>query len=242
MELFYSDQRGANKIILDQEESHHCMKVLRHRTGDELIVTDGRGKLFRATLISDDKKECELDILEVIREEKESSPRIHIAIAPTKNADRFEMFIEKATEIGVNLITPIICHRSERDRIKADRLKKILVSSMKQSLRLWLPRLAETVKLKDLLTGEQKVSNPESNIPDQKFICHCQAEHLPSLKSLYQVKRNVTILIGPEGDFTSEEINLAGEKGFVSVSLGNARLRTETAGIIAVHTIQLLNE
>jgi len=200
-----------------------------------LMVTDGKGKLFKTGLINENKKECALEIIEVLKNEPKPSPEIHVAISPTKSIDRFEWFLEKATEIGGSEITPIISQRSERDKIKHDRLSKILISSMKQSLRFWLPKLNPIVSLKDFLTSNFK--SQTSN-----FIAHCQSQNLPSLKSLYQPKQSVVILVGPEGDFTREEVTLAEEKGFVSVSLGEARLRTETAGIVAVHTIRLLNE
>jgi len=235
MELFFADRILENQIFLDEEESIHCVKVMRHKVGDELMVTDGKGKLFKTKLVSENKKHCMLEIIQIEKEESSPSPSIHIAIAPTKNIDRFEWFLEKASEIGVTEISPIISQRSERDKIKHDRLNKILISSMKQSLHLWLPRLNELSTFKSIINHQSSIVN------HQKFIAHCQSQNLPSLKSLYQPKKSVPILVGPEGDFTREEVTLAEENGFVSVSLGEARLRTETAGIVALLTVQLLN-
>jgi len=232
--LFFCSQIETDNFFLDEEESHHLFKVMRKAVGDELMVTDGKGKLVRAKLAGEEKKRCVLDLIEVVKQELQASPAIHIAIAPTKNIDRFEWFLEKATEIGVTEITPIICQRSERNKVKPERLQKILVGAMKQSLRLWLPKLNATVPLKFFF-------NPKSEIRNPKFICHCQSQNLPSLRSLYPRNSNVLIMIGPEGDFTAEEIQLAEKSGFSGVNLGKNRLRTETAGIVAVHTIQLLN-
>lgn len=234
MELFYSGNISNNEILLDEEESHHCMKVMRHHIGDELMVTDGKGKLFRTILEGERKKSCLLKIGELSREESQSSPSVHIAIAPTKNIDRFEWFLEKATEIGITEITPIICIRSERDKIKHERLEKILIGAMKQSLRLWLSKLNPIIKLNEFV-------NCQSSIDNQKFIAHCQSPNLPSLQSLYRHNADVLIMIGPEGDFTREEIQFAEKSGFSAVNLGENRLRTETAGLVAVHTIRLLN-
>ncbi len=232
MELFYSNRVEDHLAIINNEVYHHCMKVMRHNIGDELLVTDGHGKLFHTKIISDDKTESAVEILKTLKEEIEPSPSIHIAIAPTKNNDRFEWFLEKATEIGVSEITPIICTRSERNQVKQQRLNKILISAMKQSMRLWLPKLNEIEKFENFL----KVNSPLIN---SKFICHCQSQNLPALKNRHRERENVRILIGPEGDFTLEEINLAESNGFISVNLGDSRLRTETAGLVAIHTIQL---
>jgi 16S rRNA (uracil1498-N3)-methyltransferase len=254
MELFFCSQIETGNFLPDEEESHHLSKVTRHSAGDELMVTDGKGKLVRAKIAQVQKKSCVLEIIEVVKQESAPSPTIHIAIAPTKNNDRFEWFLEKATEIGVTQITPVICQRSERDKIKHERLQKILIGAMKQSLRLWLPKFHDSIKFPQFVNPDQKIGtgrqsssfNPDNPAilrdgTGQKFIAHCQSSNLPSLHSLYTPKSNVLILIGPEGDFTLEEIQLAESSGFSAVNLGRNRLRTETAGIIAVHTIQLMN-
>jgi len=234
VEIFFSEKISGNHAELDEEESHHVIKVMRYRIGKELMVTDGKGKLFKTKLISESKEKGAVEIVETIKEEPKPSPEIHMAISPTKSIDRFEWFLEKATEIGVSEITPIISQRSERDKIKYDRLNKILISSMKQSLRLWLPKLNQIIALEDFLTSNFKLQT-------SNFIAHCQSQNLPFLKSLYQPKQSVLILVGPEGDFTRDEVTLAEQNGFVSANLSEARLRTETAGIVAIHTVQLLN-
>ncbi len=198
-------------------------------------MTDGKGKLIRAKIFNEHKKKCELETVEVVKQESQPSPAIHIAIAPTKNIDRFEWFLEKATEIGITEITPIICQRSERNAIKPERLQKLLVGAMKQSLRLWLPTLNPQISFKNFFSHDSRLTT-------QNFIAHCQSHNLPSLQSLYKRGENVLIMIGPEGDFTTEEIDNAKSNGFSEVTLGKSRLRTETAGIVALHTVQLLNE
>ncbi len=234
MELFYANKIEGEKLFLDEEESHHCVKVMRHKTGEKLFVTDGVGKKYEATIIVEDRRRVELKIEHELGNEAKQKYSVHIAIAPTKNIDRLEWFLEKATEIGIDEITPIICSRSERDKLRPDRLQKLIAGAMKQSLRLWIPKLNPQITVKDFLTR-----NSQPNTQD--FIAHCQSENLPALKSLYQPMNDATILIGPEGDFTLEEIQLAQSKGFSAVSLGNHRLRTETAGLIALQTINFLN-
>lgn len=235
MELFLAKEISGSKILLNEEESHHCIKVMRHKAGDELLVTDGQGTMFRCRLEVPDRNQCILELTETVRKEPEPFPFIHLAIAPTKSMDRFEWLLEKATEIGFSEITPIITQRSERVKIRHDRLNKIVLAAMKQSLRLWLPKLNPASKF-------HEVVNRKSPLVNHNFIAHCQSQNLPLLKSLYQPKQSVLILVGPEGDFTRDEVTLAEESGFVSVGLSKARLRTETAGIVALHTIQLLND
>jgi 16S rRNA (uracil1498-N3)-methyltransferase len=241
VEFFYSENITGNEILLGDDESHHCLKVMRHHLGDELMVTDGKGKLFRAILESERKKNCVLKVLEISREESQVSPAIHIAIAPTKNIDRFEWFLEKATEIGVTEITPIICQRSERDKIKHERLEKILIGAMKQSLRLWMPKLNEMISIKNFFTHDSQLAPINRGLTTHDFICHCQSPNIPALKSLCQASEDVTIMIGPEGDFTPEEIGLAEANGFTGVTLGKNRLRTETAGIVSLTIVQNIN-
>ena len=235
VELFLAKEISGSEILLDEEESHHCIKVMRHKAGDELLVTDGQGKMYSCRLEVPDKNHCMLELIETVKEEAEPLPFIHLAIAPTKSIDRFEWFLEKAAEIGVSEITPIITERSERDKIRHDRLYKIVLAAMKQSLRLWLPKLNSSSKFNEIV-------NRKSPMVNQNFIAHCQSQNLPLLKSLYQPKHSVLILVGPEGDFTRDEVTLAEDNGFVSVSLSKARLRTETAGMVALHTVQLLND
>ncbi|MEO6166664.1 MAG: RsmE family RNA methyltransferase, partial [Chitinophagales bacterium] len=146
MELYWAHSVDGQQIFLDEEESHHCIKVMRHHAGDLLKVTDGKGKKYSASIISENRHQCVLEIAELLQDAPENKTHLHLAIAPTKNIDRFEWLLEKATEIGIDEITPIICKRSERSQIKPDRLNKLLVSAMKQSLRCWLPRLNGVVK------------------------------------------------------------------------------------------------
>lgn len=234
MQLFYtfSSQQPGDVLILSEEESWHCAKVLRLRKDDLLFLTEGHGFLYRARILEINPKSCRIFIEQCDRT-SEKAPSLHIAIAPTKNSDRFEWFLEKATEIGIGSVTPILCDHSERLVIKKDRLEKILIAAMKQSLRLWLPVLNDIRLFNDLIAGEKG---------KQRFIAYCGSEKPEELSKIYFPHPDVTILIGPEGDFSDKEITLAEQAGFVPVSLGSSRLRTETAGIVAVHTINLLNQ
>jgi 16S rRNA (uracil1498-N3)-methyltransferase len=233
MHLFYTPNIQSSQYVLDKEESTHCVRVLRLTEGNVIHLTDGKGNLFKAKLVSTSIKECIVEIIETFPDYGKLNFELHIAIAPTKNIDRFEWFLEKATEIGISQITPIICEHSERTIVKPDRLKKIITSAVKQSLKAYHPVLNEAIKFKDFLKKDFK---------DNKFIAHCEKEEKQSLQDVYQKANNVLILIGPEGDFSVNEINAALEKKFLPVSLGNSRLRTETAGLVACHTINLINE
>jgi 16S rRNA (uracil1498-N3)-methyltransferase len=233
MHLFYTPNIQSSQYVLDKEESTHCVRVLRLTEGNVIHLTDGKGNLFKAKLVSTSIKECIVEIIETFPDYGKLNFELHIAIAPTKNIDRFEWFLEKATEIGISQITPIICEHSERTIVKPDRLKKIITSAVKQSLKAYHPVLNETIKFKDFLKKDFK---------DNKFIAHCENEEKQSLQDVYQKANNALILIGPEGDFSVNEINAALEKKFLPVSLGNSRLRTETAGLVACHTINLINE
>ncbi len=234
MQLFYisSDRQTGDILTLSEEESWHCAKVLRLKPGDPIFVTDGLGSLYRSRLIEIESKSCKL-IIEQIDRRDEITPKLHLAIAPTKSTDRFEWFLEKSTEIGIGSITPILCDRAERSVIKKNRLEKILVSAMKQSLRLWLPVLNDVCKFDDLLIRDDL---------GQRFIAHCGKDQTEPLYRSYIPKTAVTILIGPEGDFSDQEIARALQTGFMPISLGPSRLRTETAGIVAVNTINILNQ
>lgn len=230
----------GDQAFLDMEESHHCIKVMRHKSGDRVEVTDGNGKRYLAVIRNAERNGCELQTIELLRSESQRSPVCHIAIAPTKSIDRFEWFLEKATEIGIAEITPLICRRSERTQLKLERLQKQVISAMKQSQRCWLPKLNEPKKFVDfiLATGS---GEPDLQ-PCNKIICYCGEETLPLLKNVYQPQTKVVILIGPEGDFSPDEVELALANGFSGATLGPARLRTETAGVVAAHTVQLLND
>jgi 16S rRNA (uracil1498-N3)-methyltransferase len=234
MQLFYnpSIDETTESFSFDKEESKHIIKVLRKKDTDILFVTNGSGLLFKTeiTLASDNK--CTVQILEV--EKKEPSKfQLHLVVAPTKMNDRYEWFLEKATEIGVHEITPIICDRSERKAVNKERFDKILLTAMKQSNVLFLPKLNEAITFKEFI----KLKNESLQL-----IAHCEETDKKSLKSVLKPNDNVTLLIGPEGDFSEKEIALALENDFVAVSLGNTRLRTETAAIVACHSVVFVNE
>lgn len=228
MQLFYLEN-PKNQITLSTEESRHTTKVLRKKEGDILNFTDGKGKLYKAKITVVDKKRCQLNIISSQNKEKQHNYYLHIGIAPTKNIDRFEWFLEKAAEIGIDEITPIICSRSERKIVKTDRSKRILCSAIKQSLKYYLPKINETITLKKFLKKE---------FDGNKYIAHCEDLKREDLTKIKR-KSKTLILIGPEGDFSQAEIELALQNKFTSVSLGTSRLRTETAGVIATHTINI---
>lgn len=223
--LFYSTRIENSLAFLDEEESRHLLTVLRRQPGDRLELTDGKGFFYTAELVETGKKGAVARILDTRPTEPERAGRLHIGIAPTKQMERLEWFLEKATELGIDEVTPLLCKRSERDTVRLDRLEKILVSAMKQSLRARLPRLNPLTPLKKVL---------ENAAEAQKRIAWCATEPLPHLKNTLTPDQDALILIGPEGDFTPEEVAMALEKGFSGVSLGSARLRTETAGLLAV--------
>lgn len=234
MQLFYNPNinQDSEHFSFDKEESKHIIKVLRKKDTDILFVTNGLGILFKTkiTLASDTK--CTVKIIGI---EKSEVPKykLHLAVAPTKMNDRYEWFLEKATEIGVSEITPIICDHSERKTIKTDRFDKIIQSAMKQSNQFYLPKLNDSVNFKDFI----KFTNT-----DVKLIAHCEETDKKSLKEVIKPNQNITILIGPEGDFSEKEILLALENKFIPVSLGTTRLRTETAAIVACHSLAFVNE
>ncbi|MCF4101624.1 16S rRNA (uracil(1498)-N(3))-methyltransferase [Gillisia sp. M10.2A] len=235
MQLFFHPNidEADNQIVFPSEESKHIVKVLRKKEGDLLNVTNGKGLLFRTELILIGAKQCVAKVLEVQKEQTKSY-YLHMVVAPTKMNDRYEWFLEKATEIGVQEITPIICDHSERKIVKTNRFERVLQSAMKQSLHLSLPKLNEPIKAEDFLTTE---------IDGDKFIAHCEeGKEKKSLKSLLKPGNKTTILIGPEGDFSLEEIKLALKNNWKPVSLGESRLRTETAAIVACHTAAIMNE
>ena len=217
---------------LSEEESHHASRVLRLKISDHITLIDGQGTTAIAKIIEISKKILKFNVVES-RYEDNISPQIHIAIAPTKSNDRFEYFLEKVTEIGISEITPLLCSNSERKNIKLDRFEKIIMSATKQSGNLYLPVINELTSFNEFI----KLLDTDTN----SFIAHCEDDlNKSELKNLLQTSKKVCILIGPEGDFTNEEINLAKENNLKPISLGKTRLRTETAGIIACHTVRLI--
>lgn len=234
MQLFYAPSIILQNFELDAIESRHCIQALRHKEGDSIYVTDGIGHLYKAIITIAHPKKCTFQIQESLVNPSQPTYDLHIAIAPTKNMNRFEWFLEKATEIGITTITPILTARSERKKVRLDRLEKVLVTALKQSVKTILPTLNEPIKLATFLKKETLLQQY-----DCKGIAYVATDTTP-LKELYQPKQKALLLIGPEGDFTKEEIELAKMKGFTGISLGKSRLRTETAGIVACHTVSLL--
>lgn len=234
MQLFYTPDILDNIYLLSEEESKHCVKVLRLREKDSLFLTNGLGTLYKAEIIEAKPKACSLKVIETLVDYEKRNYRLHIAIAPTKNIDRFEWFLEKATEIGIDEITPLICEHSERKIIKPERLERVVIAAMKQSLKAYKPIINPLTTIEEFFTKDHSNS--------KRYIAHCHEGNKEILKHVYSHKEKSCILIGPEGDFSPQEIGLANVNGFQAVSLGNARLRTETAGVVACHTISLINQ
>jgi len=234
MQLFYNPdiKQGADTFIFDKDESKHIVKVLRKKESDKIFITNGLGFLFESEIILASEKKCEVKIIKETFQEPDKF-YTHIAVAPTKMNDRMEWFLEKATEIGIHEITPIICDHSERKVFKIDRAEKIIQAAMKQSLHFYLPKINEPITLSEFVKKE---------FDGQKFIAHCEETEKKSFQKEVLKNGKITILIGPEGDFSIKEINLARANQFIPVTLGNTRLRTETAALAACHTIALLNE
>ncbi len=234
MQLFYNLNITATEqqFTFDKIESKHIVKVLRKKEGDTLYITNGKGLLFNAQITIANEKKCIVSISNIVEKPKVRSYKLHIAIAPTKNNDRFEWFLEKATEIGIDEITPIICDRSERKVLKIERMQKIIEAASKQSLTYHFPKLHTPSTFKDF------VSNQKAK---HLFIAHCEDQAKQSLQSQLDQASDIAILIGPEGDFSLSEIKMALLQGYTPIHLGESRLRTETAGIVATHTVALLN-
>lgn len=232
MNLFYIPGISDNPIRLDETESGHAVRVLRLKENDPVVVIDGKGGWFEAVIEQAHPKKCLIRI--VSRRETEARPfGLHLAVAPTKNIDRFEWMLEKCTEIGVDEITPLLCRFSERKNVNLARLEKIAVAAMKQSLKATLP------KINDLTPFENLVCLP---FDGQKLIAHCYPGEKQHLMRLLDKNQKALILIGPEGDFSPEEVQAAQQNGFREISLGHSRLRTETAGVVACHTVSLSRE
>ncbi len=239
MQLFYCKDITPNAFCtLDAEESRHAVRVLRLREGDELNVTDGRGNLYRCRIVTSDDRACVIEAAEQEFSVLHSPFSIHLAVAPTKNPSRMEWLVEKAVEIGVGEITLLNCDHSERTFLKTDRLEKLAVSAMKQSLHTLLPEIHPAVSLRDWLNSQFSIVNSQL-----KFIAHCEADKPRTpLATALTPGKDAVVLIGPEGDFSPEEIALALDCGFQPVSLGPSRLRTETAALYAVTAFNLIND
>lgn len=230
MQLFYAPNISGNTFTLNEEESKHCIRVLRLNVGDEITLVDGMGGLFKTRIVNPEPKRCQVEIVETFNEFEKRNHYLHIAIAPTKNIERFEWFLEKATEIGIDEITPLLCEHSERKVINNDRLEKIIVSAMKQSIKAYLPKLNHVTPFKSFIQTKRQGG---------AYIAHCNKSGLKHLKNELANSVNSTILIGPEGDFSPEEVTLAIDIGYNEISLGNSRLRTETAGVVACNIVNL---
>ena len=232
MHLFYTPDILKNNE-LPEEEALHCIRVLRLSIGDEVMLTDGKGSFYKAAISACSNKRCLVKVLEQIPEEKAWIAHIHLAMAPTKNMDRIEWFAEKATEIGFDELTFLNCRYSERKVVKNERIEKILVSAVKQSLKASVPVLNEMIDFDKFISQDFK---------GQKFIAHCYPGEKPLLKDLIRRGEDVLVLIGPEGDFSEEEVEKAIKSGFQPISLGRSRLRTETAALVACHIMNLINQ
>jgi 16S rRNA (uracil1498-N3)-methyltransferase len=218
---FFVEDISAEQIILDEDTSKHIISVLRMTKGEKLLLTDGKGKISEAEISDDNRKKCTVSIQSNTIQPPLQSP-VTIAISLIKNSSRFEWFLEKATEIGINEIIPMICERTEKEKFRFERMHALLVSAMLQSQQCWLPKLHQPTSFSEVINADH----------DQKFIAHCSNTQKQSLAGYKNVGSKI-ILIGPEGDFTTEEISSAIKKDFMPVSLGNTRLRTETAGMVA---------
>ena len=233
MHVFYTPDIDSSTYVLNEEESRHCMKVLRLVIGDVVHLIDGKGGLYEAEIISESKRNVTLQVLKTTTEYQKRRHHLHIAVAPTKNIDRLEWFLEKATEIGIDEITPLICDRSERKIVKEDRLNKVITSAVKQSLQAYHPVLNEATTFKDFISKQSAT---------YKMIAHCvDGEPRQFISQVSHPDEKYLILIGPEGDFTPNEIQLALQNDFKPLTLGNTRLRTETAALAACFEVNYLN-
>lgn len=233
MQIFYIPQVAEDTITLPEEESKHCIRVLRMGSGDELEVVDGIGNLFKCRIVDPHPKRCVVKVFETESEFGKRKFHLHIAIAPTKNIDRFEWFLEKATEIGIDEITPMLCLHSERKTINPDRLQRVTTAAMKQSIKAYMPLINPITPFEKLVKSAKE---------ETRLIAYCGEFNEPHAINLINKGKSTLFLIGPEGDFSPEEVKLALSNGFELVGLGPSRLRTETAGIVACTIANLINE
>ena len=233
MQLFYDPDLKTGPHALRPAEAQHAARVLRKRVGDVLDLVDGKGGWFRGTITDIDKRSCYLDVTALRREDNRAAQRLTLLVAPTKNIDRFEWILEKATELGIDVVQPVLCDHSERKKIRTDRLDRIVESAMKQSLRAWLP------ELRDLRSFSEAISALPTD--SERHLAYLGAEGSPLLHRAVTPGRDSVVAIGPEGGFSPGEAALARSHDFGYVSLGPHRLRTETAAIAAVHTLNQIN-
>ena len=235
MNLFYAPDI-LQTLALPEEESQHCAKVLRMKAGERIHIIDGVGGLYEAEILESHPKRTQVTILSEQHEYGRRPFRLHLAVAPTKNIDRFEWFVEKATEIGFDELTPLCCRYSERKIIKPERIEKILVSAAKQSLKAYVPRLNPMTTFKDFINNSSSLT-PHSSL----FIAHCYDQPKQHLLHVCPSASDVVVMVGPEGDFSEEEVELALRNSFQAITLGESRLRTETAGVVACHLVTIAN-
>lgn len=233
MHLFYVPDLTGNEILLDETESKHAVRVLRLKRGSRVNLVDGKGGFYAAEITDDHAKACRLTVLESTSGFGKRHCYLHLAIAPPKSIDRFEWFLEKATEIGIDEITPLLTEHSERKHLKPERLEKILVSAMKQSVKAYLPKLNRLTSFPEFLHTVEE---------ENRFVAHCYEGEKPHLKNYVNSGENIVVLVGPEGDFSAGEVAAAKGKGFREITLGTSRLRTETAGVVACHICNLACE
>ena len=231
MVVFYSPN-VLETNALTEEESYHCTKVLRMREGDVVQVTDGKGNMYEAKIVLPDAVHTMLAIRSVISDFGKRRYRLHLAVAPTKNIDRFEWLVEKAVEIGVDRITPLLCQHSERRTVKTERLEKIALAAAKQSLKAYIPQIDPMTRFAEITAHSDD---------EQRFVAHCYDMSKENLFDACRPRQSTVVLIGPEGDFSTEEVEQALAAGFRSVSLSDSRLRTETAGIVAANIAAVRN-
>lgn len=233
MNLFYTPDITDDVYTLSPEESKHCVRVLRFTAGEKVSLVDGQGNWYNGVVELADVKGCRVEVTEKIAEYGKRNFHLHLAVAPTKNIDRTEWMLEKCTEMGIDEITMLDTAHSERKTVKEERMEKVVVAAMKQSLKAYLPRLNPMTGFRQLV---------DACHAGQKFIAHCHPGEKKRLDEIYVPGEDVVILIGPEGDFSASEVAYAEEKGFIPVTLGESRLRTETAGIVACHSINFMNK
>ncbi len=231
MNVFYT-HNILETNVLSEEESYHCIKVLRMKADDTIFVIDGIGNMYVARIVLADTRHTRVEILSVQQDFGKRNYSLHLAVAPTKNIDRFEWLVEKSVEIGVDCITPLNCRFSERRTIKTERIEKIALSATKQSLKAYLPKINPMTDFTELV-----LQSTES----QRFVAHCYNLPKENLLKICNSRQSTLVLIGPEGDFSEQEITQALDIGFRSVSLSDSRLRTETAGVVAANTVALAN-